>query len=366
MTRRFTIVPGGDPPRASRFFAASELSVRPVPEREWLAEGLIPMKTVTLFSGDGAVGKSMVALQASVAVVTGEPWLGRPVRPGRALFLTAEDDEDELHRRIDIIRHANGKQYEDLAGLTIRSLAGEDALLAVETQLALIKSELFSELEARAEDDGACFICVDTAADTFPANENDRAKVRQFIGLLRGLALRQSAAVMLIAHPSLTGLATGSGLSGSTAWNNSVRSRLYLERVRDEQGYEPDPDRRLLTSKKSNYGPTGEEIAMRWQDGVFVGEEPESGLDRQATGMKAERVFLALLREVTAQGRRVNALGGVHYAPKLFADLPSAEGCTKRALRAAMERLLKAGKLVIKSEGPPSRRVSYLAEVAHG
>ena len=77
----------------------------------------------------------------------------------------------------------------------------------------------------------------------YPANENDRAKVRQFVGILRGLALRQRCAVMLLGHPSLTGLNTGTGTSGSTAWNNSVRSRLYLERiVRD--GYEPDPDKR--------------------------------------------------------------------------------------------------------------------------
>lgn len=74
--------------------------------------------------------------------------------------------------------------------LTLRSLAGEDALLAVESQVALIRSELFNELERRADVEAPALIVVDTLADVYPANENDRAKVRQFIGILRGLALR--------------------------------------------------------------------------------------------------------------------------------------------------------------------------------
>ena len=48
---------------------------------------------------------------------------------------------------------ATGGHYDDLAGLTLRSLAGENALLAVETQLALVQTELFAELEARAADE---------------------------------------------------------------------------------------------------------------------------------------------------------------------------------------------------------------------
>jgi hypothetical protein len=37
-------------------------------------------------------------------------------------------------------------------------------------------------------------------------------------------------APVLIAHPSLTGMNTGSGLFGSTDWHNGPRARLYFER----------------------------------------------------------------------------------------------------------------------------------------
>lgn len=228
--------------RASHFYSAATLSGKAVPPREWLVPELVPQKTVTLFGGDGGTGKSLLALQLAIATAAGGSWLGRTVQAGPVIFISAEDDEDELHRRTDDILRSADLEYHDLAGLTLRSLAGEDALLAVETQVALIQSALFEELDARAEAEGPVLIVIDTLADVFPSNENDRAKVRQFVGILRGLALKRRCAVILLAHPSLSGLNSGAGTSGSTAWNNSVRSRLYLSRV-IQDGHEPEPRR---------------------------------------------------------------------------------------------------------------------------
>lgn len=353
--------------RTSTFYSAASLKGKTVPARQWLVPGMVPQKTVTLFSGDGGTGKSLLAQQLAVAVVAGTSWIGRSVKQGSALLLSAEDDDDELHRRLDDILRAEGRDYEDVAGLTLRSLAGEDALLAMDTQLALMETTLFQELERRAEDDAPELIVIDTLADVYPANENDRAKVRQFVGILRGLAIRRRCAVMLLGHPSLSGLNSGSGTSGSTAWHNSVRSRLYLHRITEGSGpeaYEPDTRKRVLSIKKQNYGETGTEIAMTWQDGVFVPEAMETSLDRMSGAAKAERVFLKLLRAFTDQGRRVNHVGAATYAPKLFSEHPDSEGLTKRALKTAMESLLATGKVKIETEGPASRRVAYLVEGA--
>ena len=363
--RASIIVP--QPSRTSRFFKASELHGRPVPEREWLVEDLIPDRTVTMLSGDGGTGKSLLALQLTVAAATGGWWIGRRVKPGRAIYLSAEDDEDELHRRLaDIVRAERGS-LSDLEHLTIRSLAGEDALLAIETHVALAASSLLAELEAAAAaEQDVRVIVLDTLADLYPANENDRAKVRQFIGLLRGLALRLRTAVVLLGHPSLSGLMSGSGSSGSTAWNNSVRSRLYLERIADGEGpdrHEPDPDRRRLTTKKANYGRVGEEIMLTWRHGVFEPDAPEAGtgLDHKAASAKAERVFLKLLDTFTAQGRTVAPDPSPAYAPTKFEGHPDSEGVTARAFRYAMEALLSRGDLAIIEDGPPSKRRKTLA-----
>ena len=258
------------------------------------------------------------------------------------------------------ILEAEGRGYDDVSGLTLRSLAGEDALLAVETQVALMQSALFEELDRRAAEESPSLIVIDTLADVYPANENDRAKVRQFVGILRGLALRRKCAVVLLAHPSLTGLNSGTGTSGSTAWNNSVRSRLYLSRITDN-GFEPDPDARVLGTMKANYWRTGGEINLRWEAGVFVAEAQPTGLDALAAGAKGERVFLKLLDAMTAQGRYVSASPGPTYAPAQFASHPEAEGCTKRALKSAMDALFGRGDIVIATHGAGAKARTHIA-----
>jgi len=332
------------------FRTGSELHGRPVPPREWLVPELIPMHTVTLLGGDGGTGKSLLALQLAVAAATGKRWLGLEVREGPTLTISAEDDDDELHRRkFDIVR-AQGDTLATLTRYKYRSLAGEDALLArLDPGGRLDPTPLYERIDRFLAKLRPVLLVLDTSADLFPGNENDRAQVRQFIGMLKRLALRHRCAVVLLAHPSLTGLNTGSGLSGSTAWNNSVRSRLYFERITIKDGaqvIEDDPDRRVLRGKKANHARNGAELHMTWKDGVFVAEEAATGLDRRAADAKAERVFLRLLDEFAKEGRPVKSAQAQGYAPKAFVASGRAEGLSKQALHSAMERLFAKGEIV--------------------
>lgn len=216
--------------RASQWFCAADLEGLPVPEREWLVPDLIPTRNVTLLYGDGGTGKSLLALQLAVAVALGKPWLGQPVTAGKAIFPSAEDEKPELHRRLaEIVRH-EGSRLGDLTGLTLRSLAGEDAMLARQSGATrpLIPSDLYREIDAILEAERPALLVLDTLADMFPGNENDKAQARQFVGLLKRLAIRHGSAVVMLAHPSLAGMASGSGTSGNVAWSGSARSRLYL------------------------------------------------------------------------------------------------------------------------------------------
>jgi RecA-family ATPase len=341
-------------------FAASELEGHIVRPRSWHVQDLIPCNTVTLFSGDGGTGKSLLALQLAVSTASARPWLRMAVKEGSALYLSAEDDRDELARRIKDIQQAEGVPFSDISKLKCRSLAGEDALLAtLQKDGALQPTHLLKAIEHLLERDKPDLVVLDTLADYFPGNENDRSQARQFIGMLRGLAIRHNCTVFLLAHPSLTGINSGTGTSGSTGWNNSVRSRLYLSRVKQD-GYEANPNARVLQTMKSNYASIGGEIALTWQDGVFVAGAPISGLDRMAVSAKAERLFLTFLRQSEEQGRRLSYAGGQTYAPRVFEAHPDAEGVTKRAFKQAMENLLHSGKIKIGEDGPPSKRRKFL------
>ncbi|MES2665414.1 MAG: AAA family ATPase [Pseudomonadota bacterium] len=343
--------------RASRFYSAATLAGRAVPERKWLVPDLIPARTVTLLYGDGGTGKSLLALQLAVAVATGQRWLGRETQGGQCVFLSAEDEADELHRRLsDILAH-EGADFAGLDRLTLRSMAGEDALLAqIEgPHKPLLPTPLCEEIDALLADLKPALLVLDTLADLFPGNENDKAQVRQFVGILKGLAIRHDCAVVTLAHPSMSGMASGTGTSGNVAWGNSARSRLYFKRI-EEAGQEDNPDARVLTTKKVNYGRSGSETMVTWRDGVFVLDAREAGLDRVARNAVAERVFLSLVRLWTIQGRPPNPT----MAPANFAASSESEGIRKAAFTQARDALLAQGKLKIVRSGPDTRPLQRL------
>ena len=209
-------------------------------------------------------------------------------------------------------------------------------------------------------------LVLDTSADFYAGDEIARAQVRQFIGLLRGLAIRSGTAVLLLSHPSLTGMSSGSGLSGSTAWNNSVRSRLYLSRILTKEGpnmTEVDTDRRTLTTMKANYGASGGVLSMRWNQGVFVLDEAASISTLSAAGEHAriDAIFLDLLARYLSEGRSLNVAHSRNCAPHVFSLDARANGITQRAFVAAMNRLFAAGRIKVILEGPPSKLVQKLA-----
>lgn len=333
---------------------------KPIPERVWFVEGMIPHRTVTIFSGDGGSGKTQTALQLIVAAALGTPWLGKNVGLGPCLLYTAEDEADELWRRLATTVAKTGHQLSDLDGVRLIPMAGRDAVLAKPSRFGQVEATvLFEKLKAEVKTFRPRLIVIDPAADVFGGDEINRVQVRQFVQKLVSMALEFDCAVVLLSHPSLTGLASGTGTSGSTAWSNSVRSRLYLEAVKG------DPDRRVLKVVKANYGRTGEEIKIRWNDGVYV---IDTGDDPAVVGMTnraADDVFLSVFIKLTGQGHRLSPKPCATYAAKRIAEHPDANGYTKHKMAEAMQRLFDAGVLRVETSGPPSRRYDVLVATAN-
>jgi RecA-family ATPase len=245
-------------PRSASAFTADELAPIPVPRRSWHVEGLIPGRTVTQLGGDGGIGKSTLALQLCCATAVDEKWLGFRTRPGRSLYLSCEDDRDELHRRLDLIALHYKRGLDEFSELKVWPLADQDALLALgDPGRALEPTPLWEDFRAVVADWRPRLIVIDSLADVYGANENDRAHVRAFVRMLRSLAIEHEAAVVILSHPSLAGLTNGSGTSGSTAWHNSVRSRLYLTRPPTDPEATAAADIRLLQFKKGQLWPHG-------------------------------------------------------------------------------------------------------------
>src|SRR5262249_50255650 len=142
-------------------------------------------------------------------------------------------------------------------------------------------------------------------------------------------------------HPSLAGINTETGLSGTTQWHNSVRARYFMRGVKPEAGEPLDTDLREIVFKKNNYGSISETIVLRWNNGLFL--PVGTSADQAAKETIAQDVFLALLNRLRSQNRYVSDKPSQNYAPTTFAKEDEAKraGLTKRDLERAMRLLFQ-------------------------
>jgi RecA-family ATPase len=335
------------------FTVASSLAGKTPPERPWLIRDWIPRRQVTLLSGDGGTGKSILAMQLQVATASEAPWLGLRAMQCRSFGLYAEDEGDELHRRLYDVAKLMRVDEAGLDNATWRSTVSEEAeLVELDERGRIRPTSYFHRLRQTLLQMGARLLILDAATNLYGGDEINRRQVNAFVGLLRRLAIEIDGAVVLLSHPSVQGINTGSGRSGSTHWHNAVRSRLYFTR---DTGDDADPDERNLERMKANYAASGAIIRARWTNGAFLELEPPAGIDRAASSAKADRLFVSLLQETYEAGTWTSPnLSARNYAPLIFAKHPNREGLGKHAFELAMHRLKRGGRIKTEKYGKPS------------
>jgi RecA-family ATPase len=341
---------------ALSIFRPVDLEGRRPPARKWIVHGWVPCGVVTGLYGDGGEGKSLIAQQLQTSTAIGKPWLGLPVEPVPSLGVYCEDEFGELFRRQQDINPSYGISFSDLEGVEWLPRYGMDNVLMTFGRTGVGETTAFQRqiLEA-ALDLHARLVIFDTAADGFAGNENDRGQVRQFISRALGsIAIKIDGSVLLLAHPSRSGLKTNNdgqvdGDGGSTGWSNTMRSRLLLSTPAGESGEPKDPNARILQRKKANYAARHDELRLRWSQGVIEPEAAEMPAGMTPFGrLDAKEVFLSLVRQFDQQNRTIseNARAG-NYAPRAFAGLPREQRCNFKQpdFAKAMERLFRDGKI---------------------
>lgn len=317
------------------------------PPRHSLWGSWLPLHQTTMLTGAGGVGKSLFEQSLFTAIALGKPFLGMDTEQRNTLYVTCEDDADELWRRQDAINQALGVERSDLLGkLFLSSMTGElDTALAVETEKGTIEpTERWHQLERTCRNFEVGLYAFDNATDALAADHNSIHQVAAFVNMLTGLAIRQDGAAMILHHPNKA----GDDWLGSVAWHNKVRSRWVIKRG----DADADPDQRSIENPKANYGPTGGAIDFRWYQGAFVRDEdlPDDYAEQLAESIRVSReneIFLACLREREKQGegRLVGPSTGPNYAPAQFEGMAQAKGLKRNALKRAMDRLYTVGRI---------------------
>ncbi len=286
------------PPRLLKPVSVFDVLTNPALPPAFVWDGYLPRGVVALFGAHGGTGKSTFALMLGVCAALGRPLFGVDTVACNAVFASFEDGTDIVRHRLAGICKTWGINPADLDGkLHIVDGTANPELFSADNRSAGDTTATYAELCKLVQSTDARLVVVDNASDSFGGDEINRRQVRAFMRALTQVARLTNCAALLLAHvdknTSRNGKAVGGeGYSGSTAWHNSARSRLFMSRA--ESG--------LLTleHQKSNFGKMREPLTLTWPDNglpMLASDAPDiTGLTSSMQGRADDTAAAALLR----------------------------------------------------------------------
>lgn len=300
-----------------------DLSTMVVPAPTFAWAGLVPHGHVTVLTGHGGVGKSLVALMFTIACGTGRELFGIPTQRCRVAFFSGEDGADLLRHRLLWACNQMDVDPAELDGWVhiLDATEGDPTLFAemsMDGRRIGTTTSTYDALSSYLDEHSIDLMVVDNMSDVFDANEIERPKVRAFMRSLVRIRQGRRLTVLLLAHVdkgTARGERSGSeSYSGSTALHNSARSRLFLSKDKDGA--------LTLELQKHNLAVPLAPLKLEWPEGGLPrAEAPTNGYVQAIAATADMKALLRLIDEFSQRGEYVSpAVNSSSSAPRLLAN----------------------------------------------
>ena len=177
------------------------------PEQKFLIGDTIPLGVPVVFAAAGDSGKGMMTLDLAMKVASGasmqNAFGGLVAEHGDAIILTAEDDKDEMHRRISRLDPKKYREHYDhkLRILPLPNLGGVFPVMQKIDNSYEMGAEFARVYEQMLEMTRLKLIVIDPLASFVHADVNaDPAAGAAFMGMLAQMATETGATVMVNHH----------------------------------------------------------------------------------------------------------------------------------------------------------------------
>ena len=188
--------------------------------------------------------------------------------------------------------------------------------------------------------------------------------MRAFVNAVRRFSLVNNGGTIITAHPSRAGLTDGTGLSGSTGWNGSVRARIYLSKPKiadkDIDG-EDEPTNETASSTINRLRSELRKSRLKWSEGVFIRTDIAGPSLNTYDRLDDDRRLLDAAGYLLKDGAPLAS----HKAARnslinRARELPTCKHMSFRSACASQDRLVENGRLVSIEIGPRSKRRFYV------
>lgn len=238
------------------------------PELDFVLPGLLS-GTVGLIVGQGAVGKSMLALHLGFSVATGYPVAGgwwRPASTGPVTLVYGEDPRDILQERLHWLRKSfsmtDAVAEEVDMSLDVRSAVGDDMRIMIRAGGMLVPGPFCEGFKQLCK--GQRMVIVDPLAFLSDLDENDNGAMTQLMRMLNSIAAENGTTILVPHHVSKGGEGEReewTAARGASALTTACRWQLYLRPPNKAECERLSIDEEMrgrwirCAVVKSNYGP---------------------------------------------------------------------------------------------------------------
>jgi hypothetical protein len=256
------------------------LNTKP-PPRQWLLQrpdeetnqagnpiGVLPLGKTGLLIAQGGSGKTIALVQLAISVATGRRWLDHyfTPRPGRVLLALAEEDGEEVDRRIydiaEAMRLTDAQREQVAQNVVALGLAGQVSALVAQNGHETVETDVLLYFRRRLNEGAWALVVLDTLSRFAGGDtEKDSGAATRFMEAAESLSLTPGRPTVLIAHHTnkisrVEGATTSaSNARGSSALTDSARWVANLDSAGEGTV--------KFTITKSNYAPESPPVTLQ-------------------------------------------------------------------------------------------------------
>lgn len=269
----------------------------PIPPREWLLGSVFCRRYVSSLLADGGTGKTALRVAQMLALATGRNLTGEHVfKRCRVLFVSLEDDRDELRRRVRAAQLHHDVSNEEIKGWLFLSAPSGKAgkLMKLDDRGHPATAGMAEALAQTIERNKIDVVCLDPFVKTHGLAENDNNQMDQVIAVLARLAMERNIAVDVPHHTAKGAAGPGNADRGrgASAIKDGARLVYTLTAMTEDEADRfgiPYADRRLylrVDSGKVNITPPAASAKWFMLVGVVLG----NGNERYPAGDNVQTV----------------------------------------------------------------------------
>lgn len=272
-----------------------ELLTTPAPPIDWVFEPCLPGGKVSVLSGAGGSSKSYMVLTLALHLAVGVAFGPfKPSKPGKALLLVAEEQRDDVHRRLramladTLFDDAQIKAIGDRVavvptrGLDWRLVENDEAGNVQETDRVDYLIEQVNLLGGDIR-----LVVIDPLVAFNGVSENDNVQMARLMFTLDRVAANTGAAVLVLHHMSKMGQVQSLNdvsqaiVRGASALVDNARSVMLMMRMPRAEAplfnVNADDAGRFIVLRvaKNNYGPHTADAVFAVNNGGTLRPAPE-------------------------------------------------------------------------------------------